>query len=112
MSLLRELVGMFQYLSADEVVSRMNASASAVHFQLQLIELYIADARGLSAHWNQFYPAYYRLVSEFARTWGQDRVAQIRDHYNAPGRPPSQAKARFSIPVRTMYLCMYIVGIS
>ena len=106
MSLLRELVGMFQYLSADEVVSRMNASASAVHFQLQLIELYIADARGLSAHWNQFYPAYYRLVSEFARTWGQDRVAQIRDHYNA--HPDArQVKPRPDSRFRCV-LCTYV----
>jgi chitinase len=74
---------MFEYLRADDVVTRIDASAAAVHFQLQLIELSVADSQGLSAHWNEFYPEYFRLVSEFSRTWAQDRITQIREHYDA-----------------------------
>jgi chitinase len=80
---LRELVGVFQYLRADEVVTRLDAGAADVLTQLQLIELNVADSRGLSAHWNAFYPQYFRLVSDFARTWGQDRINQVRTHYEA-----------------------------
>jgi chitinase len=50
MTPLRELVGMFQYLRADDVVTRIDATATAFLFQLQLTELHVADARGLSAH--------------------------------------------------------------
>ncbi len=83
MTALREPMSMFEYLRADEVVARIDAVATAVHFQLQLIELHVADSQGLSAHWNEFYPEYFRLVSEFARTWAQDRITQIREHYDA-----------------------------
>ena len=83
MAPLRELVGMFQYLRASDVVTRIDAGAAAVHFQLQLIELHSPDSQGLSALWNEFYPEYFRLVSEFARTWAGDRIRQIREHYEA-----------------------------
>ena len=83
MAPLRELVGLFQYLRDDDVVTSIDSGAAAVYAQLQLTELHVAAARGLSAHWNEFYPEYFRLVSEFARTWAQDRIRQIRDHYNA-----------------------------
>lgn len=83
MAPLRELVGMFQYLRAYDVITRTDATATAVHFQLQLVELHVADAQGLSAYWNEFYPEYFRLVSQFARTWAQARIAEIRAQYNA-----------------------------
>ncbi|KAK0724576.1 hypothetical protein B0H67DRAFT_481904, partial [Lasiosphaeris hirsuta] len=83
MAPLRELVGMFEYLRADDVVTRIDAGAAALHFQLQLIELHAPDSQGLSAHWNEFYPEYFGLVSEFARTWARDRIRQIREHYDA-----------------------------
>jgi hypothetical protein len=50
MTALREPMSMFEYLRADEVVARIDAVATAVHFQLQLIELHVADSQGLSAH--------------------------------------------------------------
>ncbi|KAI6779197.1 Bacteriodes thetaiotaomicron symbiotic chitinase [Emericellopsis cladophorae] len=80
---LRELSAMFTYLGDDDVISAIDNSASAVYLQLQLIELWIQDAEGLSAHWSEFYPEYFRLVSEFARTWARDRIEEIRTAYEA-----------------------------
>ncbi|KAK2013705.1 hypothetical protein LZ32DRAFT_675824, partial [Colletotrichum eremochloae] len=82
MAPLRELVGLFQYLRADDVVTRIDATAAAVLFQLQLIELHVPESQGLSAHWNEFYPEYFGMVSEFSRTWARDRIRQIREHYD------------------------------
>ncbi|KAK3177854.1 hypothetical protein K4F52_009406 [Lecanicillium sp. MT-2017a] len=86
MAPLRETRGVFQYLQADDVVTRLDATASSILSQLQIIELNIADAEGLSAHWNEFYPYYFSQVSEFARTWGSDQVEWAIARYEANPR--------------------------
>lgn len=80
---LRELSAMFEYLRDDDVITAIDSSAAAVELQLQLIELHHPDAAGLSRHWDRFYPEYFRLVSEHARTWAQARIVQVRERYAA-----------------------------
>lgn len=46
MAPLRETRGVFQYLNADDVITRVDRTIEAVHSQLQLIELHIPEARG------------------------------------------------------------------
>lgn len=86
MSPLRELVGVFEYFRSDEVVTRLDSIADRVYFQAQLIELHTEGSQGLSDHWAEFYPAYCRLVSEFARNWARDRIHQVRARYRAEPR--------------------------
>lgn len=83
MAPLRETRGVFQYLNADDVITRVDRTIEAVHSQLQLIELHIPEARGLSAHWNQFYMHYFEQVSEFARNWMTARIDWAIEQYEA-----------------------------
>ncbi|OHW99356.1 chitinase [Colletotrichum incanum] len=86
MAPLRELVALYGYLRASDVVTSIDAGAAAILLQLQIMELNVADARGLVAQWNEFYPDYFRLVGNFARGWARDRIAQVRREY---GRRPN-----------------------
>lgn len=83
MTALRETRAVFQYVNAYDVVTRLDATASAVLGQLQLIEQNVPEARGLSAHWNEFYPHYFSQVSEFARDWGASMIRHAREQYEA-----------------------------
>ncbi|RYP81113.1 hypothetical protein DL770_005976 [Monosporascus sp. CRB-9-2] len=86
MAPLREVRGVFEYLNDDDVVTRMDRVTASIFSQLQIIELNVAEARGLSAHWNEFYPYYFSAVSEFARTWAANQIRYIRGRYQANSR--------------------------
>ncbi|KAF6788479.1 chitinase [Colletotrichum sojae] len=83
MAPLRELVGLYEYLRASDVVSSIDAGAAAILGQLQIMELNVADARGLTMQWNEFYPDYFRLVGDFARGWARARIAEVRREYGS-----------------------------
>ncbi|EFQ36444.1 hypothetical protein CGRA01v4_00060 [Colletotrichum graminicola] len=83
MAPLRELVALYGYLRDDDVVTSIDNGASLFLAQLQQLELNLPDARGLSTQWNEFYPAYFRMVSEFARTWARARIWQVRRMCNS-----------------------------
>ncbi|KAK7403922.1 hypothetical protein QQX98_010292 [Neonectria punicea] len=84
---LRETVSVFDYLNEDDVVTRMDTIASGIYQDLQLIELYAAGSEGLSAHWNEFYPQYFGMVSEFARDFVSTQVRYIQLQFAAHDSP-------------------------
>ena len=47
---LRELVGIFKYPRADEVIRRIDVGAAATRFQLQPSSYKLPTLRGVSAH--------------------------------------------------------------
>ncbi|KAK4043860.1 hypothetical protein C8A01DRAFT_31960 [Parachaetomium inaequale] len=88
----RETRGVFQYLRSNDVVTRLDTVTAAIYTQLQFLELNIPEARGLAAHWNEFYPYYFSQVSQFARDWASTQIAYIREQYNANPRAYNREK--------------------
>ncbi|KAK1752214.1 hypothetical protein QBC47DRAFT_433206 [Echria macrotheca] len=84
---LRETVAAFQYLNDPLVVTVQDDSVARVYQALQRIEQVIPAAEGLSAHWNEAYPHYFRQVSEFTRTYMADRIRYVRNAYASDGSP-------------------------
>ncbi|KAJ3953651.1 hypothetical protein N0V92_009873 [Colletotrichum tropicale] len=93
MAPLRELVALFGYLRDDDVVTSIDNGAALFLAQLQQLELNLPDARGLSAQWNEFYPSYFRMVTDFARTWARARIRQVRRVYNSRNNLNAQHRA-------------------
>ncbi|RMD41454.1 hypothetical protein DV735_g3661, partial [Chaetothyriales sp. CBS 134920] len=79
---LRETIAVFDYVRHDLVAERVRAITAGIYDDLLLIELHIPSARGLSNHWNQFYPHYYAQISELAQTWMRDRIAHVRRQFS------------------------------
>lgn len=90
MGALRQTAGVFTYLNAQDVVTRLDATSAAILAQLRLIEENTPDATGLAAHWNEFYPHYFQQVSQFARDWGARMVQLAREEYEANPNAPNR----------------------
>ncbi|GAW18020.1 hypothetical protein ANO14919_074890 [Xylariales sp. No.14919] len=85
MSPLRQAIAVFTYLQDSDIASRMETIVASVTEQMQLIEHYSSGSRGLTAHWMEFYPFYFRQVSQFARDFVSNQIRIIRGMYEAEG---------------------------
>ncbi len=74
-----------------DVTSRFRATEGLIREQLQLIELNVRGANGLSQHWEEFFPDYMQQIEDFAQTWMADRIRQIRLIYASTDPRPSNA---------------------
>ncbi|KAL7949331.1 hypothetical protein V8C42DRAFT_361877 [Trichoderma barbatum] len=82
----REVRGIFEYLRDPDIITAEDNIAAKIYTELKLLELQREEARGLSDHWNDFYPHYLYQVSEFTRTWATDQIRYIRSMYDANPR--------------------------
>ena len=74
-----QLVGVFQYVNDEDIMTRFDTVATSIYDELRIIEVNTFASAGLSAHWNNFYPFYYAQVSERARTWLSDAIRRTRE---------------------------------
>ncbi|KAF2171542.1 hypothetical protein M409DRAFT_18654 [Zasmidium cellare ATCC 36951] len=82
-------MAVFRYLNDPTVVTNIDVVAADVRNELRDWERLTPGVRGIVAHWDENYPAYFEQVSLFARNWVTDRLNEIRRAWqpaNAPAR--------------------------
>ncbi|KAK4164086.1 glycosyl hydrolases family 18-domain-containing protein [Cladorrhinum sp. PSN259] len=84
---LQETQAVFTYLNDPDVITRADNTAALIQTALRNIEAAIPQARGLAAHWDEFYPHYFSDVSAYQRQVVTNQTMAIRAAFQASTSP-------------------------